>query len=75
MNKSIIVLCKNHECNHNDSGDCKLSHISLASDGSLIVSKLICEDAEPKPEDTLIPSAGSSSSTEDVADSEIANIG
>lgn len=51
MNKSIILLCKNHKCNNNESGDCKLDHVSLASDGGLIVSKLICEDAEEKPED------------------------
>lgn len=56
MNKSVILLCKNHKCNNNASGDCKLDHISLADDGSLIVSKLICEnviceDAEDKPED------------------------
>ena len=56
MNKSVILLCKNHKCNLNNHGDCKLDHISLASDGGLIVSKLICEDAEPKDEDTLIPS-------------------
>lgn len=48
MNKSVIVNCKNFACNLNNSGDCKLSHISLASDGGLIVAKLICEDAEPK---------------------------
>jgi hypothetical protein len=59
MNKSIIVLCKNHECSHNNKGDCKLDHISLADDGSLIISKLICEDAEPKEDDTLIPSGRS----------------
>ncbi len=46
MNKSVILLCKNH-----DRGDCKLDHISLADDGGLIVSHLICEDAEEKPED------------------------
>lgn len=51
MNKSVIVNCKNIKCNFNNKGDCKLSHISLASDGSLIVSKLICEDAEEKPND------------------------
>lgn len=51
MNKSVVVLCKNHKCNFNNKGDCKLSHISLASDGGLIVSKLICEDAEEKPKD------------------------
>jgi len=62
MNKSVILLCKNHKCNHNNSGDCKLDHISLADDGGLIISKLICEDAEPKEDDTLIPSDGSSSS-------------
>ena len=50
MNKSVIVNCKNFKCNRNDKGDCKLSHISLADDGGLIVSKLICEDAEPIPE-------------------------
>jgi hypothetical protein len=50
MNKSVILLCKNHKCNNNDSGDCKLDHISLASDDS-IIGKLICEDAEEKPED------------------------
>lgn len=50
MNKSIIVLCKNFACDFNNKGDCKLDHISLASDGGLIVSKLICEDAEPKEE-------------------------
>jgi len=51
MNKSVIVLCKNRKCSNNDRGDCRLSHISLASEGSLIVSKLICEDAEEKPKD------------------------
>ena len=51
MNKSVILLCKNHKCNNNDSGDCKLDHISLADDGGLIISHLICEDAEEKPED------------------------
>ena len=50
MNKSIILNCKNFKCNRNEQGDCKLSHISLASDGGLIVSKLICEDAEEKPD-------------------------
>ena len=50
MNKAIVVNCKNFKCNRNDKGECKLSHISLASDGGLIVSKLICEDAEPIPE-------------------------
>ncbi len=75
MNKSVIVLCKNHGCNLNEKGDCKLDHISLASEGSPIVSKLICEDAEPKPDDTSIPSDGSSSSTGNVADSEIGNMG
>ena len=66
MNKSVILLCKNFKCNNNEKGDCKLDHISLASDGGLVVSKLICEDAELKDEDTLIPSAGSSSSTGNV---------
>lgn len=47
MNKSIIVNCKNFKCKYNNKGDCKLDHISLAIDGGLIVSKLICEDAEP----------------------------
>ena len=51
MNKSVILNCKNFKCNRNNNGDCKLSHVSLASDGGLIVSKLICEDAEPKEED------------------------
>jgi len=50
MKKSIIVNCKNFECAFNDKGDCRLDHISLASDGSLILSKLICEDCEPKPD-------------------------
>ncbi|GAF85112.1 unnamed protein product [marine sediment metagenome] len=50
MNKSVILNCKNFKCRLNNSGDCKLDHISLASDGGLIVSKLICEDAEPKEE-------------------------
>ncbi len=50
MNKSVILNCKNFHCNRNNDGDCKLSHVSLASDGGLIVSKLICEDAEPKEE-------------------------
>ncbi len=51
MNKSVILLCKKHKCNNNDRSDCKLDHISLADDGGLIVSHLICEDAEDKPED------------------------
>lgn len=51
MNKSVILLCKNRKCNKNDKGDCKLSHISLASDGGLILSKLICEDAGEKPDE------------------------
>lgn len=50
MNKSVIVNCKNFSCKFNEKGDCKLSHISLASDGSLIPSKLICEDFEEKEE-------------------------
>ena len=50
MNKSVILNCKNFKCRYNNKGDCKLSHISLDSDGSLILSKLICEDAEPIPE-------------------------
>ena len=50
MNKSVILNCKNFKCNGNEEGDCKHSHISLASDGGLIVSKLICEDAEEKPD-------------------------
>lgn len=50
MNKSVILNCKNFTCNRNNKGDCKLSHVSLASDGSAIVSRLICEDAEEKPE-------------------------
>ncbi len=53
MNKSVILLCKNHKCNKNDKGDCKLSYVSLASDGGLIVSKLICEDAELIPDDKV----------------------
>ena len=51
MNKSVILNCKNFKCNGNEEGDCKHSHISLASDGGLIVSKLICEDAEEKPDE------------------------
>lgn len=51
MNKSMIVNCKNFACVSNNKGDCKLSHISLASDGGFIVSKLICEDAGEKPAD------------------------
>ncbi len=50
MNKSIILLCKNHACNYNDKGDCKLDHVSLASEGS-IVSKLICQDAKERPDE------------------------
>ena len=50
MNKSVVVNCKNIKCKFNEKGDCKLGHISLASDGSLIVSKLICEDAESIPD-------------------------
>ena len=50
MNKSVILNCKNFKCNFNEKGDCKLSHISLASDGGLIVSKIICENAEEKPD-------------------------
>lgn len=49
MNKSVIVLCKNHKCENNNKGDCRRAQISLAPDGSLIVSKMICEDAEEKP--------------------------
>lgn len=47
MNKSVILNCKNFKCSKNDKGDCKLSHISLASDGSLKPDRLICEDFEP----------------------------
>lgn len=57
MNKSVIVNCKNFKCALNENGDCKLNHISLASDGGLIVSKLICEDAEEIPTDER-PSEG-----------------
>ena len=51
MNKSVILNCKNFPCKFNNSGDCKLSHVSFARDGGLIVNRLICEDAEPKEED------------------------
>lgn len=51
MNKSIIVLCKNHKCNLNEKGDCKLDHISLASEGGLRLNRLICEDFEPIPDE------------------------
>ena len=56
MNKSVILNCKDFKCrfnakgdceNKHKKGDCKLSHVSLASDGSPIVGRLICEDAEP----------------------------
>ena len=49
MNKSVILLCKNHKCNNNKEGDCQLDQISQASDGSLIHDRLICEDFEPIP--------------------------
>ena len=49
MNKSVILLCKNHKCNNNNKGDCKLDHISQASAGGL-PDKLICEDFEPIPD-------------------------
>lgn len=52
MNKSVILLCKNHKkCNNNDKGDCKLSHVSFASEGGLKKDRLICEDFEPIPTD------------------------
>lgn len=53
MNKSIIVNCKNAKCKYNNKGDCKLSHVSLASADTPIVSKLICEDAEDKENEDL----------------------
>lgn len=50
MNKSVILNCKNFKCSYNDKGDCKLSHVSFASDDSLTHDRLICEDFEPIPE-------------------------
>lgn len=47
MNKSVILNCKNFKCSKNDKGDCKLSHVSFASDDSLKPDRLICEDFEP----------------------------
>lgn len=51
MNKSVILLCKNHKCNNNNKGDCKLDQVSQVSDGSLTHDRLICEDFEPIPEE------------------------
>lgn len=31
MNKSIILLCKNHKCNNNNKGDCKLDQVSMGT--------------------------------------------
>ena len=51
MNKSVILNCKNRLCRFHDKGDCKLSHVSFASEGSLKPDRLICEDFEPIPDE------------------------
>lgn len=51
MNKRIILLCKNHKCNNNDSGDCMLDQVSQSSVGSTLPDRLICEDFEEKDEE------------------------
>lgn len=50
MNKSVKLNCKKFQCNFNNKGQCKLSSITLSDDGSPFVDRLICVDAEPKPE-------------------------
>lgn len=51
MNKSVILLCKNHKCNNNDKGDCKRAQVSQVSVGSTLPDRLICEDFEPIPDE------------------------
>lgn len=56
MNKSVILNCKNHGkdgCRFNNSGDCKLSHVSFAKVGGLQKDHMICEDFEPIPDEDV----------------------
>ena len=46
MNKSVKINCRVFGCKFNEAGKCKLDSITLQDDGSPIVGRMICVDAE-----------------------------
>ena len=46
-----ILNCRVFRCGVNDSGECRLESITLQDVGSLIISNVICIEAEPKDKD------------------------
>ena len=46
-----ILNCRNFRCRFNDKGGCRLESITLQDVGSLIISNVICIEAEPKDND------------------------
>ena len=46
--KAVSLNCREFRCRLNRQGICASSKVTLESEGSLIVGKLICEEAEDK---------------------------
>ncbi len=75
MQNTIVVNCRNFACLNNKSGECLLAKISLQSDGTSLVSKVVCIEAENKPDSDIGSASPSSSPERRVADTEIADKG
>lgn len=46
----MILNCRNFDCKFNNKGKCRLEIINLQDDGSSIINKIICIEAEEKNE-------------------------
>jgi len=51
--KEVIVNCRNFRCRYNEKGDCKLERITLQSEGTPIVNKLVYVEAEEKEDEAV----------------------
>lgn len=75
MQNTILINCRNFACANNKSGDCLLAKVTLQNDGTNIVSKVICIEAEASPEGHIGSAPLSSSTERSVAKPNIAKKG
>ena len=55
MRETVQLNCRNFKCKFNEKGKCRLERITLQDDGSPIIDKVICIEAEQKDEDEAKP--------------------
>lgn len=50
MQTTILTGCRKFKCNNNKAGQCLLAKVNLQDDGTSNISRLICIEAEEKPD-------------------------